>query len=111
MHWIQLLRQWIRKVCADEGILGVASVYRVAGKYWMVAKVFHLVLTEPAITIDASHPGDPNARPDGRVRSRTVDNLSNNLMPRNKPWPHLRQVAFDDVQVRTADSARNHPKK
>lgn len=111
MHWIQLLRQRIREVRSHQRVLGIPSIYRVAGEYWMVAKVFHLMFAEPAITIDASHPGDTNARSDGRVLCRTVHNFAYNLMSRNEPWPHLGQVAFHNMQVRTADSAGNHPKK
>ena len=44
------------EVGAGQGVLGVASVYGVAGEGGVVAEVFHMVAAVPAIPIDAADP-------------------------------------------------------
>ena len=111
MHGVKLVRQRVGEVRADEGVLCIPSIDGVARKLRMIAEIFHLVIAKPAIAIDASHPGDANACADRRFRRCTVDDLAYDLVPRNKPLSHLRQIAFYNVQIGPADPTGEHPQK
>src|SRR5450755_411764 len=111
MHVIQAGRQRKGEVGADEGILGITSIHRISGEHRLIAQILHSVLTVPAITVYATHPGDANPRSERQLDCRTLDHLSDNLMARNELLFDLRQVSFNDVEVRTTDPAGNHPEQ
>lgn len=53
---VESLRYGKRKIRAHERILGVPSINGIASERRMIAKVLHVVLAEPAISIRAAHP-------------------------------------------------------
>jgi hypothetical protein len=108
MYFIETLRQWKREVCTYEGELGIATIYCVARKDWMVAEILHLVIAEPAISVGSTHPGDANPGSQRHRFGPAFNDLANNLMPWNQSRPQGRQIAFNDMQVSTADSTCNH---
>ena len=65
VHWIEPLWQGVGEVFAHKGKLCVPAIDGVSGECRMIAKIFHLMFAEPAIAIDATHPGDTDALSDG----------------------------------------------
>jgi hypothetical protein len=66
------------------------------------------VTAVPAIPIYATHPRNAHTGSYGQFRRRTFRHLPHDLMTRNKLRPNRRQVAFNNVQVRAANSASHH---
>jgi len=108
---IQLARQWIGKLLANESELRIAAVHRVPGEDGMVAKIFHVALAVPAVAINTANPGDTHPSSEGQAFRGTFDDFANDLMSRNDPWKECREIAFHDVKVRSADAASEHTKK
>jgi hypothetical protein len=65
------------------------------------------VPAEPAVTVDAAHPRDSDARSHGQFRGCAFHHFADNLMPWDDARMKRREVAFDDVKVGAANSAGN----
>jgi hypothetical protein len=63
------------------------------------------VTAEPAVAIDAAHPGDACARADGDVRREAFDDFADNLVAGKEVRLDRGQVAFDNVEIGAADAA------
>jgi hypothetical protein len=59
----------------------------------------------PATAIDATHPGNTDARSHWQLLGRSFDYFSHDLMAGNKAWPKRGKISLDDVQVSPTDSA------
>ena len=96
------LRQRVDEVCASEGVLGIASVNRVAGVRRGIAEVFLASLAIGAGSVDASQPrySDP-----GAGREVSFDDLAYYLVARDQRAAEGLEFAFDDMQIGAADSA------
>ena len=90
---------------------GIAAIHRVAGEDRPIAQIFHRMTAIPAITIHAAHPGNAHARADRRLRAFTSDNFADDLMPGNQLRAKRREIAFDDVQVGSADATGEDAKQ
>jgi hypothetical protein len=108
MDIIQSGRQGINEVPSHCHEFSVAAVHRISRERRLVAQILHFVTTEPAIAVDAAHPGNADARSDRQVRGRALDDFSDDLMTRGKPRPQRRQIPFDDMQVGATNSASQH---
>ena len=90
MHVIQSRRERESEVRACEDILGIAAIYRVSRKRRLITQIFHSVMTVPAITIHAAHPGDTDTRSERHLRGRAFDYFADDLMARNELRPNRR---------------------
>jgi hypothetical protein len=108
VDFIETLRQRERELGTDEGELGVTTIHGVAGKDWMIAEIFHLVLAEPAISVGATHPRDSNPHSQQHCVTRALNDQTDNLMPWNQSGPQRWKIALNDMQVGTADSTCDH---
>lgn len=65
----------------------------------------------PAVSVNPAHPRNANPRSDRKLDCLTLDDLTDNLVAGDTwdsgPW----QIAFNDVQVRSTDSASKNAKK
>jgi hypothetical protein len=77
----------------------------------MIAKILHLMLAEPAVAIGAAHPGDTHARSYRHCVGSPFHYFSNDLVSWDQVSPEHRQIAFDNVEVGTTDTARDHPQQ
>jgi len=50
------------EVSARQNIFGIAAIHGVSGKDRLIAEIFHAVMAVPAVTIDATHPGNADTR-------------------------------------------------
>jgi hypothetical protein len=69
------------------------------------------MLAIPAASIHAANPGDSNASACRKIRCTGIRNLSNDLMSRNEFIAKWRQLALDNMQIRTTNSAGAHTKE
>jgi hypothetical protein len=66
-------------------------------------------MTEPAVVIDAAHPGNADTRSQLQLLGRAFDYLSHDLMTGNNSRPNRRKLSFNDVQVSPTHSASDDP--
>jgi hypothetical protein len=99
------------EVCARQGVLGVASIDRISRKDRPIAEIFHPVAAVPAIAIDTANPGDTGTGSQRQLGRRASGHLSHDLMAGDKVRANRRQIPFGDVQVSTANPARQNPKQ
>jgi hypothetical protein len=97
--------EWVGEVGANEGVFGIATVDGVAGEGEIVAEVFFTANAEGAGAVGAADPGDANAHAGGGIGCGTVDDLADDLVAEDEGFVGEREVAFEDVEVGTADSA------
>jgi hypothetical protein len=97
MHVIQPGRQRKGEVRAHEGILGIASIYRIAGEGRVIAEILHSMTAVPALAIHAAHPGNTDSRSQRQLRCLAVNHLSDDLMAWDELRSNRRQVSFHDV--------------
>jgi hypothetical protein len=71
------------EVSTRDCIFSISSVNGVAGEGRGVAKVFKTVPAIPALPIDATDPGNSNARTQGKLRRLSLDDLTHDLMTRS----------------------------
>jgi hypothetical protein len=71
----------------------------------MVAKVFHVVPAIPARAVGPANPGNAHAAAKWKFSRGTIDNLADYLVSRNHILYAGQQFAFDDMQIRPANSA------
>ena len=104
MNIIHFDRKRVSKICAHKDIFGVASIYGISRKRGLVAKILHAVLTEPASSIHATHPGNTHSRAHGQVHRSAFDNFSDNLMTRNQFILQWRHVTFGNMKIGAANT-------
>ena len=105
MGTVGTVRQGDREISAHGHIFRITAVYGVAGECGCVAEVLHAVRAEPAIAIDAAHPGDTNASSDGQIGGSAFCHFADNLMAGNNARLDGREIAFDDVEIGAANAA------
>ncbi len=66
------------------------------------------MLAIPAGPVDASDPGNSDARAQGNFRRLAVDDLPYDLMTGNQLSAKGRKFAFDDMQIGSANAAGSH---
>src|SRR6266851_2363409 len=105
---VQTGGQGVGEVGADQSVLGVATIDGVAGEGGVVAEVLGSAKAVGAGTIGASYPGDAYSRAMGELRGCALDHLADDLMAGDQGFVNQGKIAFEDVQVGTADSAGKH---
>jgi hypothetical protein len=70
-----------------------------------------LAATVGTNSIHTADPGNADARAERQLGSSSIDNIPYDLMARDERLLSRRQVAFHDVEVRTADPAGANPKE
>jgi len=108
MQIIQRVGKGKYKVGPGKCILGISTVYGVAGEGGRIAQVFQAVLTIPALPINAANPGNTNAGAQRKAGRSAFDDFTNDLMTRNQFFTELWKLAFRDVQIGPADTTGAH---
>ena len=108
MQVIEILREGKNKVGPGQSILGISAVDGVASKSRRIAEVFQATLAIPAGPVDASDPGNSDARTHRNLRRRAVDDLTHDLMTGDQFPAQGRKFAFNDMQISSADAAGPH---
>jgi hypothetical protein len=103
--------QWVDKVGADDGVLGVASVDGVAGEGGVVAEVFFLAEAEGAGAVGAADPGDADTGVCGEFGSGAFKYLAYDLVAEDEGLVDEGEISFEDVEVGAADSADKNSKE
>src|SRR5260370_24080585 len=106
----KLVRNRVDEILRRDYILGVASVDGIAGELRMLAQVLFTGATIFATAVGTIQPRNADARPK-RVSSgagAALFDYADGLMARRNRGPARSQLAFDDVQVRPADTAHLH---
>src|SRR5258708_3608284 len=103
----ELVRNRVDEILRRDDVVGIASVDGIAGELGIIAEVFFPGATILAAAVGAIQPGNADARAK-RVSSgagAALLDCADSLMARRNRGPARRQLAFDDVQVGTANSA------
>src|ERR1700720_918468 len=108
MQIIQRVGKRKYKVGPGTCILGISTVYGVAGEGGRIAQVFQAVLTIPALPVGAAYPGDSNPGAQRQIRRSAFDDFTNDLVTRNQFFTESWKLAFCDVQVGPADATGVH---
>ena len=97
----------VNKILRGNSVLGIATVYGVAGKGGMVAKIFSTAPAELAGAVGAMQPGDADARAEGKpgCAGSQLLNDSNDLVTRNYRRFLRNQFPFNDMKIGAADTA------
>src|SRR5579863_2796084 len=101
----------VGEIGADGGVLGVAAIDGVAGEDGMIAEVLHLVGAIPAVAVDAADPGDAGACAEGEFRRSAFDDFADDLVTGDDARADGGKIAFNDVEIGTADAAGDHLEK
>src|ERR1700722_13921647 len=109
MQIIQRLRKRENDVSPRRRVFSISAIHGVTRKSCRVAEVFKAMTAIPAGPIDASNPGNANARAFWELRRGSFYDLTHNLMARNKFFAKQRQFTLHDMQVGPADATGTHP--
>ena len=69
------------------------------------------MLAIPAFPVHTANPRNSHSRADGKLRRLSPHNFTNDLVPGGEWLTALQKLAFNNMQVRAAHTARPHPKK
>lgn len=109
MQVVESIAQRIGKVGAGDDGRGISSIDIVTGIDRIVAEVLATLEAESARAVGAAEPRNTDARTDGeRNAGRDGGDGADDLMPwhdRRAVWP---EVAFDDVEIGAANTARSN---
>jgi len=98
----------VDEVGAGEGVLGVASVDRVAGEDGIVAEVFITHTAEAAGAVCAAHPGDADSGADGELGGGAVDDFADDLVTGNNSRVTWRELTLHNMKISAADRTCEH---
>jgi hypothetical protein len=107
----KLVRNRVDEILRRDHVLGVASVDGVASELGMLAEVLFTGAAILATAVGTIQSRNADAGPK-RVSSgagTALFDYADGLMARRNRGPARRQLAFNDVQVRTANTANLHP--
>jgi hypothetical protein len=93
------------EVGANEGIFGVASVDGVAGEGGIVAEIFFVAAAEGTGAVGAPDPRDADPHAERAVAGGAFDDFADDLVSGDEGLMDEGDVAFEDVEVGSADSA------
>jgi hypothetical protein len=80
---VQLFVQWINKIVARNGILGVAAIDAIAGENGRIAKILTAAPAVGTTSIYAAHPRNSDASAQWQLIRGPIFNGTDNLVPGN----------------------------
>src|SRR5579872_1028092 len=102
---VDFVRKRKNEIGPSDSEFSIAAIDRVASKGRFVTQIFLIMFAIPAGAISPANPGHADARSLGEVAHLSGNNFTDNLMSGSNARPQLRQMGFDDVQIRPAHAA------
>ena len=99
------------KIVAGHGISRIAAINGVSSEDRRVAKIFQAAATVGTISINAANPRNADARAKGQLGGGAIDDISNDLVPRDEWALPLRELSLNNMQIGSAHAAGANPKK
>jgi hypothetical protein len=108
MKVVEFWRQRKHKVSARQSVLRITPRHGVTGECRPIAQVFHLVAAVPARSVGSTDPRNAHPGSEWKIGGSSIDNLTDDLVARDKVLPLRCEFAFHDMQIRAADAAGAH---
>jgi hypothetical protein len=111
MQIVEHGRERENEIGARLRVLGIATIYGVAGERWRVAKVLK---PPPAIRTSTIHSADPRHTYADAFRQCVrcaIHNISHNLVAWNYMWKARRKFAFGYMEIGAAHATGTHFQK
>jgi len=105
MEVVERFRDRADEVASRQCVFRKAPVDRVPGEGGRIAEVLKTTTAVWTLAIGAAQPRDPNPRAERQVPGSASDNFADNLVARHQTVPNWWQLAFDHMQVGSADAA------
>jgi hypothetical protein len=99
------------EITPGDSIFRIAAIYGVSGESRCITEVFKTPPAIPARPVSASKPADSHTRAKRKFCRSPTGNFADNLMSGNHFVGTRRQFAFDNVQVRPANSTGAYAQK